>query len=91
MAKFDDLPETRRRGLEKMEQVYLCWISQQEAILTDLENVRMNQLRQMRMILLEAQQTAFTGTKHMVAFVGIMEELGIDIESILPGESAGEA
>jgi hypothetical protein len=73
------------------DQAFADAISQQEAILTDLENMRMNQLRQMRMMLLEAQQTAFTGTKHVVAFVGIMEELGIDIESILPGESAGEA
>ena len=48
----------------------------------------MNQLRQMRMILLEAQQTAFTGTKHVVKFVGIMKDLGIDIKSILPGENA---
>jgi hypothetical protein len=73
------------------DQAFADAISQQEATLTDLENVRMNQLRQMRMMLLEAQQTAFTSTKHVVAFVGIMEELGIDIESILSGESAGEA
>ena len=58
--------------------------------MTDLENMRMNQLRQMRMMLLEARQLAFTSTKHVATFVGVMEELGIDIEGILPRESTGE-
>ena len=73
------------------DQAFAEAISQQEAILTDLENVRMNQLRQMRMMLLEARQLAFTSTKHVVAFVGVMKELDIDIDGILPVQSAGEA
>lgn len=94
-ALRDEVRRGRARGGEGLgashrrivyDQAFADAISQQEAILTDLENVRMNQLRQMRMILLEAQQTAFTGTKHVVKFAGIMEDLGIDIESILPGE-----
>ena len=72
------------------DQAFAEAISQQEAILTDLENMRMNQLRQMRMMLLEARQLAFTSTKHVATFVGVMEELGIDIEGILPRESTGE-
>ncbi|GAB7327147.1 hypothetical protein MBLNU13_g11063t1 [Cladosporium sp. NU13] len=73
------------------DQAFAEAVSRQEAVLTDLENVRMNRLRQMRMMLLEAYKLAFTSAKHVVTFVGIMEELGIDIESILPGESTGEA
>lgn len=73
------------------DQAFADAISEQEAILTDLENLRMNQLRQMRMMLLGARQLDFTSTKHVVAFVGMMEDLGIDVESILPGESTGQA
>ena len=73
------------------DQAFAEAISQQEAILTDLENMRMKQLRHMRMMLLEARQLAFTSTKHVVTFVAVMEELGIDIEGILPRESTGEA
>jgi hypothetical protein len=51
----------------------------------------MDQLRQMRMMLLGARQLDFTSTKHVVAFVGMMEELGINIDGLLPGESAGQA
>jgi hypothetical protein len=72
------------------DQAFAQVISEQEAILTDLEDLRMNQLRQMRMMLLGARQLDFTSTKHVVAFVGMMEELGIDVEGILPRESAGE-
>ena len=73
------------------DQAFAEAISQQEAILTDLEDMRMNQLRQMRMMLLEPRQLDFTSTEHVVTFVGIMAELGIDIGSILPGENTGEA
>jgi hypothetical protein len=73
------------------DQAFADAISEQEAILTDLENLRMDQLRQMRMMLLGARQLDFTSTKHVVAFVGMMEELGINIDGLLPGESAGQA
>lgn len=67
------------------DQTFADAISKQEAILTELENIRGDQLRQMRMMLLGARQLDFTSTKHVVAFVGMMEELGIDVDGILPG------
>ena len=66
-------------------------ISEQEVVLTELEDLRMEQLRRMRMMLLGEGRLNFTSAKHVVAFVGIMEELGIDVESGLQGASAGEA
>lgn len=41
----------------------------------------------MRMMLLGERPFAFTSTKHVVAFVGVMEDLGIDLEGLLPKES----
>lgn len=64
-------------------------ISEQEATLTDLENLRMDQLRRMRMMLSGARQLDFTSTEHVVAFVSMMEEFGIDLELILP-QAKGE-
>jgi hypothetical protein len=63
-------------------------VSEQEAILTELENLRLDQLRKIRMMLLATDQLAFTSTKHVVAFVSILEELGVKTEDILPGVSA---
>lgn len=73
------------------DQAFANAISEQEEILTDLENMRMAQLRQMRMMLLEARPSAFTSTKQVVTFVGVLKELGIDIEGLLPGASVEEA
>jgi hypothetical protein len=73
------------------DQAFAAAITEQEAILTDLENLRMDQLRKMRMMLLGASRLAFTSMKHVATFVGVMEELGIKIEGILPEASAEEA
>jgi hypothetical protein len=73
------------------DQAFADAISEQEAVLTDLENIRGNQLGQMRMMLLGARQLDFTSTKHVVAFVGMMEDLGIDTGGILAGESDQQA
>jgi hypothetical protein len=73
------------------DQEFAHAISVQEGILTALEDGRMDQLRQMRSFLVGTRPLAFTSTKHVVAFVGVMEDLSIDIEGLLPGESAEEA
>ena len=73
------------------DQAFADAISQQEEILTDLENVRINQLRKMRMMLLGEYQLVFTSTKHVATFVGTMEELGVAVEGVLSGASVGEA
>ena len=73
------------------DQAFANAISEQEAILTDLEDLHMDHLRQMHMMLLGERRLAFTSTKHVVAFVGVMEDLGIDVGGLLLGESAGEA
>lgn len=73
------------------DQAFADAISAQEAILTDLENVRMDRLRKMRMMLLGEYQLVFTSTKHVATFVGTMEELGVAVEGVLSGASVGEA
>ncbi|KAM0710897.1 hypothetical protein Q7P35_001635 [Cladosporium inversicolor] len=73
------------------DQAFADAISEQEAILNDLENMRMAQLRQMRMMLLGARPSAFTSKKQVGTFVGVLEELGVNIEGLLPGASVEEA
>jgi len=65
-------------------------VEEQEAVLTELEITRMEQLRRMRMVLVGGRRTAFTSARHVVVFVGVMEEIGINVEGILQGEGAGD-
>lgn len=66
-------------------------IAEQEEVMTELEDARLNHLRRMRMMLLGTRQLDFTSTKHVAGFVGMMEELGVDVQGIFLGaESGGE-
>ena len=96
----DEVSQDRARGSAAFgashrrfvyDHAFATGITEQEAFLTDLENLRMDQLRKMRTMLLGVSRLAFTSTKHVATFVGVMEDLGIKIEGILPEVSAEEA
>lgn len=55
-----------------------------EALMTDLEFVRLTQLRQLQVVIRGSGYRRFRETKHVVAFVGAMVELGVDVDGLLP-------
>jgi hypothetical protein len=57
-------------------------MSELEATMTGLENSRMEQLRQVHKVLFEERRVQFTSTKHVVAFLVVIEEMGIYFDSI---------
>lgn len=65
-------------------------IAEQEETMTELENARLNHLRRMRMMLLGTRRLDFTSTEHVAEFVGVMEELGVDVQRVFLEEKLGE-
>lgn len=57
-------------------------MSELEATMTGLENSRLEQLTRVHMLLLGQFRLKLTSTKHVVAFVAMVEEMGIDFGSI---------
>lgn len=64
-------------------------IAEQEELMAELENLRLNHLRKMRMMLLGTRQLDFTSTEHVVELVSVMEEMGVDLGGIFPGAESG--
>lgn len=55
-----------------------------EALMTDLEFLRLTQLRQLQVVIGGSGYRRFKETEHVVAFVGAMVELGVDVDGLLP-------
>lgn len=66
------------------EQSFAWAVLRLEALMTDLEFVRLTQLRQLQVVIGGSGYRSFKETEHVVAFVGAMVELGIDVDGLLP-------
>lgn len=58
-------------------------VSELEATMTALENSRMEQLMRVRTLLLGTWRLRLPSTKHVVALVAAMDEMGVDFESMV--------
>lgn len=80
----------RHQGI--YNDVFTKAVLQQEALLTELEEVRGAQLRQLQMMMvIGMEESQITETKHVVAFVGAMVELGVDVDGVLVEEDGEES